>query len=247
MVSAPEDDQARLGFYERLADAELFLLLATEPEGENIVPEVFPLSDGSFVLAFDCEERLVEFAKRPAPYVILSGRVLTRMLVGQGLNLGLNLGAPSEHLLPQEVVMWLATTLAKKPNVISAHPSELHKPVGLPEQLVESLSVKLTAAEGLAQNAWLAGVRYKDGRQGHLLAFVGAAPGAETALAQAISEALVFSSVEAAELDVAFCEEDDRLIEKLAKVALRFDIPKPSLSEQPIAPGTDPNRPPRLR
>ena len=36
MEAAPEDDAARLRFYERLADGEVFLLLAGAPEGENV-------------------------------------------------------------------------------------------------------------------------------------------------------------------------------------------------------------------
>jgi len=31
----PENDAARLRFYERLADTEMFLLLASEPEGDD--------------------------------------------------------------------------------------------------------------------------------------------------------------------------------------------------------------------
>ena len=44
MQSASDHDAARLGFYARLADAELFLLLAQPPVGEEVEPEVFDLS-----------------------------------------------------------------------------------------------------------------------------------------------------------------------------------------------------------
>ncbi len=53
MEAAPQDDAARLRFYERLADSELFLLLKKEAEGEVLDPEVFELTDASFVLVFD--------------------------------------------------------------------------------------------------------------------------------------------------------------------------------------------------
>ena len=36
MEAAPQDDAARLRFYERLADSELFLLLTEEAQGDNI-------------------------------------------------------------------------------------------------------------------------------------------------------------------------------------------------------------------
>ena len=37
MDAAPEDDAARLRFYERVADGELFLLLETEVEGIGLL------------------------------------------------------------------------------------------------------------------------------------------------------------------------------------------------------------------
>ena len=67
MEAAPQDDAARLRFYERLADSELFLLLTEEAQGENISPELFEVADGRFVLAFDREDRLARFAGQPAP------------------------------------------------------------------------------------------------------------------------------------------------------------------------------------
>lgn len=41
MEAATDDSHARLGFYERLADAEVFLLLEKEPEGDHLTPQVF--------------------------------------------------------------------------------------------------------------------------------------------------------------------------------------------------------------
>ena len=80
-----------------------------------------------------------------------------------------------------------------------------------------------------------------------MLAFVGALPGAEEALAQATSEALVFSGLDAAALDVGFFDARDVVVERLARVGLRFDLPQPAPAAAPAAPGTDPDRPPRLR
>ena len=87
MQAAPEDDAARLRFYERLADAELFLMLTAEPAGDEISPELFEVQDAPFVLAFDLEERLSAFAGRAVPYAALSGRALAGMLAGQGIGL----------------------------------------------------------------------------------------------------------------------------------------------------------------
>ena len=45
------DDAVRLRFYERLADAELVLLLAKDADGDNVEPELFEVQGGRFVLA----------------------------------------------------------------------------------------------------------------------------------------------------------------------------------------------------
>ncbi len=250
-VSAnPEDEAARLRFFERLADGELFLLLEREAEGEKLEPRVFPLEEGPVVLVFDREERLAEFAGGvPVPYAALPGRVIAAMLRGQGIGLGVNLGvAPSEMLLPAEALDWLAGTLEGGPEEDEAVPEEFTAP-RVPEAVVTALDGKLAKAGGLAAAAVLAGVRYRGGRQGHMLAFLGAAAGAEAALARAVREALVFSGVEAGELDVVFLE-DGGAAAAMGRVGLRFDLSAPAAAvarEAPAAPGTDPARPPKLR
>ncbi|MFZ7093276.1 SseB family protein [Primorskyibacter sp. 2E233] len=250
MEAAPEDDAARLRFYERLADAELFLMLTEEPKGDNISPEVFEVQDSSFVLVFDLEERLSGFAGRAVPYVAMSGRALARMLAGQGIGLALNIEvAPSAILLPPQALEWLSQTLDHGPSEGEARPESLHAPRDLPEALLQALDTKLAATAGLARKAYLARVTYEGGTQGHLLGITGAVPGAEAALAKAINEALVFSGLEAGALDVAFLADSDPLTAQLAGVALRFDLPEPPKPEriERIAPGSDPDKPPLLR
>ncbi|MGV6805691.1 MAG: SseB family protein [Ruegeria sp.] len=249
MQANTEDDAPRLRFFERLADSELFLMLTEEARDENISPELFDVADGRFVLAFDREERLGRFAGRPVPYAALSGRVLAGMLAGQGIGLGLNLEvAPSSMLIPSEALAWLADTLNHAPHEAEGHLEEFLPPVGLPEMLLTSLDTKLATAVGLASSAYLTGTRTKGGGFGHLLAFVDAVPGAEGALAKAVSEALLFSGVEAGVLDVSFFASSDPVAASLAKVGLRFDIPRPDRSSAAMtAPGQNPDRPPILK
>ena len=61
MQAAPEDAAPRLRFFETLADAELFLMLTQEAQGETLSPETFEVEEGRFVLAFDREDRLAAF------------------------------------------------------------------------------------------------------------------------------------------------------------------------------------------
>lgn len=248
MDAAPEDDTARLRFYERLADTELFMLLGAEAEGDQITPELFEIEDQRFALVFDREERLSQFVGRVVPYAAVPGRALVQMLAGQGIGLALNLEvAPSAMLIPAEAVDWLVQTLSHGPDETEARLTEVSAPGGLPEVVVTGLDRKLAIAAGLARFAYLAAATYEDGARGHVLAFVDAVEGAEKALAAAAGEALTFSGIEAGVMDVLFVRAADPLAAHLARVGLRFDLPEPEMPQAPGAPGMDPQKPPKLR
>ena len=57
MQSAPDDDAARLRFFERLADAELFLLLTKEARDERLSPEVFDVRSEERRVGKECRSR----------------------------------------------------------------------------------------------------------------------------------------------------------------------------------------------
>lgn len=252
MEADPDDGTLRLAFYARLADGELFVLLEEEGAGEVLSPRVFPLDDGPVVLAFDAEDRLAEFAGGPAPYAALPGRVVVAQLAGQGVGLGVNLGvASSSTLLGPEALDWLADTIAEGPEETEGRPVAFHPP-RLPEAALRALDTTLAKAGGLAQMVLLAAAEYETEEEigfGHWLAFVGAIEGAEGALAHAAGEALRLSGVEEGALDVVFLASDAPVLERLSRVALRFDLPEPESSERGKrpGPGTDPSKPPILR
>jgi hypothetical protein len=250
MAAAPDDDAARLRFYERLGDAELFLLLEGEAEDDKVTPQIFDPGTGLIVLVFDRQERMTEFVGAAAPFAALSGRVIAGLLAEQGLGLGLNLDvAPSSFLLDASGVQWLARTLGHGPDEVEARIAELLPPTGLPDVLISAIDTKLATATGLAQMAYLVGTSDAQAQRGHMLAFIGAVPGAEDALARAASEALTFSGIEAGAMDVGFFHATDPMAERLARVGLRFDLPQPVQVSAPqsVAPGSDPDTPPRLR
>lgn len=252
MDAAPDDDAARLRFFDRLAGCELFLLLSDDPAGDRIQPRVFPVEGQDFVLVFDREERLTDFVGSEAPYAALSGRKLAEMLAGQGIGLGVNLGvAPSSILIAAGSVDWLAETLSDAPEEVEEHPEQIAAPADLPPALLSALDARLAAAGGMARLAYLVATTYRGGRRGHLLAFVDPLPGAEPALARAVGAALTFSGVEAGSLDVGFFRAADPVSARLARVGLRFDLPAaPDADASRVpghAPGTNPDAPPRLR
>ena len=254
MQAAPDDDAARLRFYERLGDGELFVLLDQDAEDDSISPALFDVADGQFVLAFDREERLAQFTGQPAPYAAISGRVLAQMLANQAdspaIGIGLNLEvAPSSILIPAEAVIWLHHTLGQAPDQIEARITEVSAPTGLPDALITALDTKLATATGLADRAYLVGVTYDGGSRGHLLGFVGAQERAQSALAKAAGEALTFTGIEAGMMDVGFFTMDDPVVPRLDSAGLRFDLPQLAQAQThaPAPPGSDPNAPPILR
>jgi len=242
-------------FYRLLADIPLFLLLEHEAEGERINPRVFDLEAGPVLLAYDREERLAVLSQGAAlPYAALPGRIIAQHLAGQGVSLGLNFGsgAPSEVMLPPEALRWLAEILETEPQEVEARPEAFVPPQGLPPALEEALRFTLDGAAGLARAALLAGVRYEGGRRGHVLALLDVPEPAEDPLARAVAEAMAFSGLEAGEIDVTFLASDDPAVAVLARVAQIFEVPEPPATPEretfaPAAPGTDPDRPPRLK
>lgn len=260
MEAGQDDPQARLRFYETLAASELYVLLEEEVEAdpqaggqagdESVAPRCFEVEGQSFVLVFDREDRLADFAGGPAPYAAMTGRAVAEALAEGGLGLGVNLEvAPSSILLPAEAVAWLAGILSERPEELEARATSFRPPAGLPDRLLTALDARLATAGGLADLAYLVAVEYDNGAAGHMLGIIDAVPGAQDALARAVSDGLSFSGLEAAALDVAFFRGTDPAAARLARVGLRFDLPKPERREAlpGAAPGMDPDRPPRLK
>ncbi len=246
-------DAARLHYYQRLADGELFVLLTQEASGDSISPALFDLDQGRFVLAFDQQERLAAFSGKVSPYAAISGRVLAQMLDGQGIGLGVNLDvAPSAYLIPPEAIGWLNRTLAQTPDAVAARIDHFGAPLDLPPVLLPALEAKLANAGGLVQAAYLVDVTYQGGARGALLGFVGAPEPAQEALAKAVSEALTFAGIGAGAVDVGFFAADDRRADKLAAHGRKLYLPPPPAPSEPseatrAAPGSDPAKPPILR
>lgn len=240
------DEASRLRFYETLADAMVFVLLERESSGDSVDLRVIEADGHQLAVGFDSEARLADFAGAAA-FAEIPGRVLAGMLGQAGLGLALNPEvSPHPVVLPAEALAWLVDALAEvAPEDVSARIETLLPPGDVPETVLRALDGKLARAGGLAQAAYLAATRGPDGAQGHLLAFVGAEAAAEPALARAVNEALAFSGVEAGFLDVGFFAPEAPIAAQLRRVALRFDL----VAETPAgaAPGSDPERPPRLR
>jgi len=237
MLARPLDDAARLALYEALSGAELVLPLAGEGVGDEVEPLVEDRAGIPHVVAHD---RTLDLAGDHArATATLSGLALARMLAGRGVGLALRLaGLPEPLLVAPEALDWLARSLGDGPEAAEARPLAAHPPEALPPALLSALDRRLAQGEGLAEAAWLAMVEWSDGTRGHLLAIVGARPGAEEPLAAGINAAVALSGAEGVRLDVTFLKADDPALARLARVGLRFDL---------TAPPAAPTGPPRLR
>jgi hypothetical protein len=251
MEATPEDEGARRTFLRRLAASELHVLLESEPEGDDIAPDLYAVEEGRFALVFDTADRLADFVGRPAPTAVLPGRVLAQMFAGHEIGLALNPGvAPSAHLIPAEAVEWLAELSAAAPDRAEARPVSFAAPDALPDGLFDLVDEVLASAPGLARTAWLARAVWADGAQGLVLAVIDPVPGAEPALSRALAEALAFAGLGQGWLDVVFLNGQDPAARAIAAQGLGFVLPGQTGAQAaaPSAPpGSDPDRPPRLR
>lgn len=252
MAASPEDEAARRAYYQCLADTELLLLLAEEPHGDNLKPEVFDLTDGRFALVFDTAERLAEFGGgRVVPFAELTGRILADMLRGRNIGMVLNPGvAPSEFMMSPDAVNWMNQALGAAPSEVSRRVTAILGASTLPDPVCDLIAAKLETAAGLVGQAWLASASYDSGEEGQLLGFVDAYDDARAALGQAAAEALAFSGMDGAGIEVGFFRAGTPIAEQLSASARPVPLSLPA--EEPRtakrqAPGSDPERPPILK
>jgi hypothetical protein len=234
----PDDPALRLRLYERVLDAELLLVLAAEPAGDELHPLALDLAQGALVLAFDRDDRLADFLGAPAPFADLSGRRLVGLLAGRGAGLALNPGAPSATILDRDAVDWLAGMAAQAPAEAAARASRFARPDPAPA-LLAAVGPKLAAMAGRIASAHLVAAHYPDAPARPLLALAGVSETDRPGVAAAIAEAVRFSGAEDAALDVAFPDPGTPLETAARRVGLRLDLPPPA--------APDPGRLPRLR
>lgn len=240
----PENVGLRLRFHERILDSELIVPLTAPPDGDRVEPQVFALSDGPVVLAFDRDDRMAEFLGAPADFAAMTGRRLVALLAGHGTGLALNLGAPSAALLPAEAVDWLARIAAEAVPETSARAQDIGPAGIVPRSLLEALAMKLGAMADRLGSAHLASARLGDGPPGLLLGLVGVPEAVRPAMAAAVAEAVRFSGLDQTVLDVTFPAEGSPLAAAVAREGLRLEMPAPPApaASEPAEP-----KPPRLR
>lgn len=238
------DPVQRAAVLRRLADTELHVALTADPVGDRADLRMFELPGGEVALASDDAAALAGFLGGPVAHLSLPGRVLARELAQAGRGLLVNPGRPSEMLLDAAALSWLIAALAEAPPAAEVIPRGLSAPS--PQAvavLAEPLATRLSDMAGMVAGAALVGVEWQDGRQGHLIAVMGAAPEAadasRRAIAKALSELVAFLPPLEGGVDITFQPLP------LPPGAVRIEATAPPAP--PPAKRRDPDAPPRLR
>lgn len=237
-------DAARARVLNRLADTEIVVALAAEPEGDRVELKLFDLAEGRMAVAADREDRLSAFFDAPVAYAALPGRVLAAMLAPENVTLMVNPSAPSEMLLSPETLGWLSEALSDAPDEDQVGPASLSAPSAqMIAALAGPLATRLEDMSGLVELAALVTAEWPDGGRGHLIVVHGVAEARRAVLAKALAELIAFLPPLPDACDVAFDLPlpENALIIRLEKT----EALQPGTG--PVAPGSDPEKPPILR
>ena len=242
-------------FYDIFAATELFLLIDPETleDGQTPRPLTFPVEGAETALIFDTEERLASFMEDGAAHLTLSGRAVISMFKGAGAQLGLNLGeAPSATILPAAAIDWAAEALAQPIETTEIGDAVLTVPRAVMPDLLQALDGKLASMGAVVAEAWLCGLGASAGRgkpQPMVLCVCLREARAEQPVVSALAETARFTGGDRPAFDIAVLPQGDAKLAAARKVGLGFEPQNPEevLQAEPVAPGMDPSKPPKLR
>lgn len=234
------DPALRARMLSRLADTELFVLLAGDPADDRAELRHFDLPGGSVAMAADDAAELASFLGGPVPHLTMPGRALAAMLAAERQGLLVNPGRASEMLLDAAALAWLGQALAVAPEATDGAARLTAPRPDAVAALAEPLAQRLADMAGRIAGAALVGADWPDGRQGHILAIAGAGEADRPALAKALAELLAFLPELPGGVDVTFA-------------ALALPPGALTITPEPVEPAAAPapaqrsDAPPRLR
>ncbi len=219
-------ETAEMAFFAVLLAAELFLALEQEPQADTASPLLVETESGTAALGFDRSDRMAGFVGQTSAFVGLPGRDLVQMLAGKDLMLALNLGCDNETLLTPDMLSWLAqlpeTAVASTP-ADQLSTSRLFPPSLLPPTTLSAIDMRLAQYRSDGCEAWLADTRAGDAL-GAILVLSGLPASSEAELSRDLHEALLLTAPDVPALTISFVEPDAPILDRLRRVALRFDM-----------------------
>lgn len=242
-------------FYDIFAATELFLLIDpdTFADGATPKPLTFPVEGAETALVFDTEARLAGFMEDGAAHLTMSGRAVISMFKGTSAQLGLNLGdAPSATILPAQAIDWASEALTQPIETTEIGDAVLTVPRAVMPDLLQALDGKLAGMGAVVSEAWLCGLGASAGRgkpQPMVLCVCLRERAAEQSVVSALAETARFIGGDAPAYDIAVLPSGNAKMEAARKVGLGFEPQNPQavMQAEPVAPGMDPDKPPKLR
>ncbi|MEM9269171.1 MAG: hypothetical protein AAGA78_09580, partial [Pseudomonadota bacterium] len=149
-------------------------------------------------------------------------------------------------MMPPDVLDWMSERLAQSPQAPFSDVDTYAQVVGLPEAALEALDMRLAGLAGLAAKAHLILAIDPEEQSQMVMVVEEAVPGAQMALEKALGEVAAFNGLTEVGFALEFWEKSDPRLAQVIPYALSFELPSPRTSHTPMAPGTDPNAPPRL-
>lgn len=115
LAEGMRNEDARIDYYTLLLNSKLYLATwdtPDEPEiitssgSEEISPVIIDNEEGRFVMLFDTEKRLADWAQREAGYVVMQGYDVLRT-IGTQLSWALNIGTDHIKIFTPDELQWL--------------------------------------------------------------------------------------------------------------------------------------------
>lgn len=251
-TEAPGAGDAEMArYYDVFAAAELHLLVdPASLEGEGTPqPLLFPVDGTDTALVFDTEARMAAFMEDGAAHLTLSGRAVISMFSGRGAQIGVNLGdAPSATVLPAAAIDWAASALHQPIEAEEGQDMALTVPRVITPDLLARIDAKISGMGSAVSEAWLCGLG-AGRRAGLILCVALREQAAEQSVVAALAETARFAGGEKAAFDIAVTQSGDPRLDAARKVGLGFEPTNPADAArvEPVAPGMDKSKPPRLR
>lgn len=116
----PDDHKAQSGFYDLFLNSSFFIptadeLIDTDAKGaaEKIeVPLIIEADGIDYLVFFDQQQRLTDWAEKTVPYLRLPGHVLAEMTPA-GLHWAMNIGTDYNKRFAPDEIAWLKDVVAR--------------------------------------------------------------------------------------------------------------------------------------
>ena len=230
----------RLRFFEHFASAEIFVPLDGE-DTATITPQTYETSDGDLAVGFTTEGALADFTGGGA-YASLPGRVLASLLSDQDAGLVLDPDTAPQLLTTQDL-RWLTETLNQRPKSHELSTGLIHSAESVPKDLPSLLQKRLVP--DLMEAVAIAAIDTGTGKQ-PIVAVIGAPDDTQSQLMQSLQEALIFSDA-GDNWAIAFVAAGSLKASQFLQAGVVLKPKAPPTRAQPVAPGSDPDKPPILR